>query len=390
MRKEAGETYAVRQHALLSASGAKRWLSCPPSARLELNYEDKSSEYAEEGTLAHAVAEAMLGAELKELGYLSEYDEPEDIPEEAPDDMIDIIKDYCDEVITHIASMTDPCVMLEQRFSYGEYVPEGFGTGDVVAVSDGTVQVIDLKYGKGEPVSANENPQLMLYGLGAYLKFNDLYDIKTVKMTIMQPRLDSISTYELASDELLNWAENTVKPIAEMAYRGEGEFKAGDHCRFCKARYECRVRAEENLKMAQYEFAPPPTLEPDEIAEILSKAEELEKWSKEIREYALEQARDNNVIYKGWKLVEGRSVRKFTDEKNAKNALKAHGLKPSEYQVTKLKGITELTKLLGAKGFDEILGSYVIKPPGSPVLVKDTDKRPPLMRSAEDDFKQED
>ena len=297
-------------------------------------------------------------------------------------EMQDYIEDYANRVWETVnevkAACPDALVLFEQQLDFSDYVPDGFGTGDVVIVADDLVNVIDLKYGKGVGVSAVDNPQLRLYGLGAYLEHSMLYDIRRVKMTIIQPRLENISTEELPAEELLFWADTEVRPKAALAYAGEGDFQVGDHCRFCRARKICRARAAQNLELAKFEFADPPLLSDEEIGEVLQKADELAHWVKDITEWALAEALKGKK-FDGWKLVEGASRRKYSDQAKAEVALTTAGYaleairKPVE-----LIGLTDMTKLLGKKRFEELLAGLVIKPEGKPTLVPVLDKRPEL------------
>lgn len=279
---------------------------------------------------------------------------------------------------------SDPIVLVEQRLDFSEYVPNGFGTGDCVIVADDTLFIVDFKYGQGVEVKAEHNPQMMLYTLGALRLFDSLYDFKKISMSIFQPRLNNISKFEIDKAALLDWAENTLKPIAELAAKGEGEFKAGEHCRFCKVKATCRKRAEYNLELAKYEFAVPDTLEPIEIAAILSKADELSAWAADIKKYALEQALRGET-FDGFKVVEGRSMRKYKDETAVAKTVSNAGFDPFEKSVL---GITAMTKLLGKAKFEELLGGFITKPKGKPTLVPNTDKRAAI-NTAADDFKEE-
>ena len=371
-------------HALLGPSGAKRWMSCPPSARLEESFQEESTDYAAEGTLAHKLAEQILrynNGEISKKALTGRLNKLKADPL-YNQEMQDYIEDYANrvwEVINETkASCPDALILFEQQLDFSEYVPEGYGTGDVVIVADDMVNVIDLKYGKGVGVSAENNPQLRLYGLGAYLEHSMLYDIRRVRMTIIQPRLENISTEEMAAEELLDWAETEVKPKAALAYAGEGDFQVGEHCRFCRARKTCRAKANYNLELVKYEFADPPLLSEEEIGEVLRKADELAHWVKDITEYALAEALKGQK-FDGWKLVEGTSRRKYADQDKAETALTAAGYalevirKPAE-----LIGLTDMTKLLGKKKFEELLAGLVIKPEGKPTLVPESDKRPEI------------
>ena len=276
--------------------------------------------------------------------------------------------------------------MIEQRLDFSRWVENGFGTGDCVIVADEVLQIIDYKHGLGVLVSAGDekhggNSQMMCYALGALEAFGDIYDINQIKMTIFQPRRDNVSTYTISKDDLLKWADEVLAPTAQLAYIGEGEFKAGDHCQFCKVKATCRKRAEYNLELAKYDFEMPATLDDIEIAAILEKVDEMISWGNGIKEYALQQAQ-SGVHFDGWKIVAGRSNRKFTDEAAVASKVKDAGYNPYE---KKLLGITAMSTMLGKKKFEELLGELVYKPPGKPTLVPESDKRP-AMNTAQDDF----
>lgn len=389
-------------HAVLSASGAHRWLNCTPSAQLEAKVPDMTSSYAEEGTLAHRLAEARLNAELcgasdvviTETEYQQTLQEIQG-HELYSNNMPDYIASYVDHVLEAFADARtrtgDPVICLEQRLDFSRWVPRGFGTGDVIIIADGTMEVIDLKYGKGVAVSAENNPQMMLYALGALDQFGFIYDVNTVRMTICQPRLDSVSSWEITVDELVAWAENELKPKARLAWTGKGEPAAGDWCRFCKVRARCRARAEAaQAAVSAFGFRHPSLLNAEDVASILAKADEIQAWVSDLQTFALEQARDCNVRFPGWKLVEGRSNRRYTDETAVEEALvKARYRKRDIFQVPKLLGITAMEKFLGKKRFRELLDALVVKPPGAPTLVSEDDPRPAL-NSAADDFDLED
>lgn len=374
----------MAEHALLSASSSHRWLCCTPSAVLEENFENKSSVFAEEGTAAHALAEyklkKYLGEKVKKPK--SDFDEKE------LKYYTDIYFDYACELIGEAKRRSkDPIILVEQKLDFSNYVPEGFGIGDLVIVADGILDIMDLKYGKGVEVSAINNPQMKLYAIGALNLFDSLYDIESVRMTICQPRLDNISTFELTVEELIKWAEEVVKPKAELAIKGEGEFCAGDHCRFCRARFNCRARAEENMKMAQYDFKKGPFLTDDEITEILSNVDEFQKWTKDIQVYALEKTINENKKWDGFKLVEGRSSRKYSDEEAVSKTLVDAGYKENDIYSKNLLGITAMEKAIGKKKFKELLKDLVYKPQGKITLVAESDKRPEIKNTAEADFK---
>ena len=285
-------------------------------------------------------------------------------------------------------SCSDPVVMIEQRLDFSRWVSEGFGTGDLVIVADDTLYIVDLKYGKGIAVSAEWNPQMLLYSLGALELFDSLYDIEKVNMTIHQPRLENVSNFEITVHDLMEWAEQELMPKAEMAAKGEGEFAVGDWCRFCKAKNPCRARAEEYLRLAQMEFKPPELLSEEEIAEVLKVADELAKWSADVYAYAQDEAITHGRVWNGFKLVEGRSNRKYVNEEEVADAAKAAGYE--DIYKKSLIGITEMEKLMGKKDFQKILGSLVYKPQGKITLVPESDKRPPIQtETAEADFKED-
>lgn len=377
-----------RKHAILSASGAYRWLACPPSARLEEQFEETISAYAEEGTLAHGIAEQKLRFLLKQISA-QDYAQALQIFEKNEfysASMLDHIETYASIVLEKInearARSKDALVFLEQRLDFSDWVPEGFGTGDVVIISDGVLEIIDLKYGKGVPVSAEDNAQMRLYALGALATFDSLYDIKTVRMTIVQPRLDSVSTDGITAEMLYWWADTELIKRAQLAWEGKGEFQAGEHCRFCRARFNCRARAEANLELAKMEFKKPELLTDEEIGEVLKQADELKAWASDVFGYALEQARDHGKKYKGWKLVEGRSIRQYADEDAVAKKLTEAGYKENQIFQKKLFGITAMEKLLGKTKFGELLKGLVVKPAGKPTLVPESDKRPELNSTA--------
>ena len=373
----------MSKHAYLSASSSHRWLSCPPSARLCAETPDQASPYAKEGTDAHTLCEykvlTALGKKLPDpvpnLDYYSQ-------------EMENCATEYCSYVMEQLESIRqtcpDPQIMVEQRLDFSRWVPDGFGTGDCVIVADDILHIIDYKHGLGILVEADHNPQIMCYALGALELFDGIYDISTIRMTIFQPRRDNVSTYECTKEELLSWADNTLAPTATLAMSGQGEFAAGDHCQFCKVKATCRKRAEHNLELAKYDFAMPDTLDRMEIVAILAKADSLTAWANDIKEYALQQAL-SGVTYDGFKVVEGRANRKYSDEAAVAAAVTNAGYDPYE---PKLLTITAMTSMLGKKKFDEILGSLVIKPQGKPTLVPESDKRAPL-NTAKDDFKEE-
>ena len=374
------------EHALLSASSSHRWLHCTPSARLEETFDDETSIFAAEGTAAHKLSEHKLRLFLgqKSKRPVSGFDSME------LDYYTDAYVDYATELITEARkTCRDPIILLEQRLDYSCYVPEGFGTGDLVIIAEGSLDIVDLKYGRGIAISAEDNPQMKLYALGALSLFDNLYDIRTVRMTICQPRLESISTYKLAAGELTQWAEEELRSKAQLAINGEGEFFPGEHCRFCRARHTCRARAEEHLSLARYDFRQPSLLTEDEISQVLVLADRLSTWAADIYTYAADLSIREGKVWQGYKLVEGRSNRRYTSESAVIETVTAAGF--SEIYKQTLIGITDMEKLLGKNRFKELLSDLVEKPPGKPSLVPIADKRQPitLNNTAEADFKEE-
>ncbi|WP_053016393.1 DUF2800 domain-containing protein [Staphylococcus haemolyticus] len=380
-----------RAHAKLSASGAKQWLNCPPSIKASEGIGDKTSVFAEEGTFAHELSELYFKHQYEDLTdfefnkAFNNYQHNQYYSEE----LREYVEEYVDQVEEKyneaLARDSDVITMFETRLDLGRYVPESFGTGDVIIYSGGVLEIIDLKYGKGVEVSAIDNPQLRLYGLGAYELLSMLYDIHTVKMTIIQPRLDNFSTEELQINTLVDWGLEYVRPRAELAFNGEGEFKAGEHCRFCKIKHSCRERAR---YMQDVPNKPAHLLSDDEIAELLYKLPDIKKWADEVESYALEQMSEHDKSYDGWKLIEGRSQRKMTDEKAIKDLLIKEGYKPENVTETKLLSLTKLEKLVGKKSFNTLASDYIVKPQGKLTLAKASDRRPAIKQSAEDDFDQ--
>ena len=370
-------------HAVLSASASERWLRCPPSARLCETYEDKGSDYASEGTCAHTLCEARLkqalGIPTKDpVEDLSWYNE----------EMEECAQGYASYVVelleTAKQTCADPVVMIEQRVNFSRWVKDGFGTADAILISDGVLNICDFKYGAGIEVSADGNSQMRLYALGALEIFDCIYDIEEIQMTIYQPRKANISVSAITKDDLLKWAEEEVVPKAELAYAGLGEFSCGEHCRFCKAKAECRERANANLELARFDFESPALLTDEEIADILGKVDVLTAWASDVKEYALQQAVSGKE-WEGWKLVEGRSIRKYTSEALVASAVESAGFDPYERKVL---GITSMQKMLGKNRFEELLAPYLEKPQGKPTLVPISDKRP-AMNTAKNDFMEE-
>lgn len=381
----------MAKHALLGASSAARWLNCTPSARLTEKIEDTTSEYAAEGTLAHSLGEIMLSKELK-LITTEKYNAELKLIKDNPlyyEGMIDEVQDYVDYVMEQyqaaLAKTKDAKIFLEEKLDYSTYVPSGFGTGDCIIIADGEMEIIDLKFGKGVEVSPVDNPQLKLYALGAYEKYCFIYGIDTIKMTIAQVRLNNISSSDISAEMLEEWAENVVKPKAKLAYAGKGEQVPGEWCMFCKVKATCKARAEANTEFYTQHKKDTNLLGIEEIADILAMADEMKKWADDIQAYALETALEGTK-YPGWKLVEGRSNRKITDEAELAGVLMNAGYEDSKiYKPKTLEGITALEKVVGKKKFAELAAGLIDKPPGKPTLVVESDKRKEL-DSVEDDF----
>lgn len=376
----------MKAHAKLSASGSKRWMNCTPSVRLEESFTVQSSLFAEEGTVAHELAELMISERLgmKTNAELKPgYDRIEQSGFYSPD-MLQSVASYVDFVIERVhAAGPGAVVMLEQLLDYSEWVEGGFGTGDVIIINDQAIEVIDLKFGKGLPVSAVLNPQLMLYGLGAIYTFGMLYEFETVRMTIHQPRLDQVSTFEMQVDELLRWGDAKVKPKAQLAAAGEGEFAPGTWCQFCKAKAVCRARAEQNLALAQYDFRAPDTLSDAEIGVVLKQGEQLGSWLSDLEKYVTGAILSGSVI-EGYKVVEGRSNRKYSDERAVISVLQEQGFSKEEVcKPMELLSITELEKRITKNKFQQCIGHLIVKPQGKPTLVESSDPRVPFVAGSE-------
>ncbi len=378
----------MTKHAFLSASASERWLHCPPSAMLCAQEDDQGSEYALQGSDAHALCEHLL---LKALGRETR-DPTEDLTYYNAE-MQEAAESYASFVMTQVAEAKtlcpDPLICVEQKVDFSKWVPEGFGTADVLIVADDTLYITDMKYGVGCLVSAagedgTGNSQLKCYALGALDTFGDLYDIRRIRLTIFQPRRENIDTFELSKADLLRWADEILAPVAKLAFEGQGEFKAGNHCQFCRVKATCRKRAESAMELAKYEFTEPVLLDENEIAEILPKVDSLVRWADDIKTYALNQALAG-VRYPGFKLVAGRSNRKYADEAAVAKVVSDAGYDPWD---KKLAGITEMTRRLGKKRFEELLKDFLIKPEGKPVLVHQEDDRQEI-NTVQNDFMEE-
>lgn len=371
------------KHAVLSASSSERWLNCPPSARLCENYPDRSSDYAAEGTDAHTLCEFRLKQALglpaknpiEDLGWYNE-------------EMEECAAAYSAYVMELVEaakqSGSTPTVLIEQRVDFSHWVESGFGTADCIVIANRVLYIVDYKHGQGVEVSAIDNSQMKLYALGALEIVDYIYDIDEIQMTIFQPRKSNVSIFRISRTSLLEWADTELTQKAQLAFVGKGEFCCGEWCRFCKAKAECRERANANLALAQLEFQLPALLDDEEIAEILSKLDALVSWATDVKEYALQQAISGKA-WTGWKLVEGRSNRRYTNENAVIAAVLQAGYDPYE---KKILGITAMQKALGKSRFEELLSPYIEKPQGKPTLVPESDKRP-AMNTAKNDFMEE-
>ena len=370
-------------HAILSASSSERWLHCPPSARLCEAYEDKGSDYAAEGTDAHTLCEYRL---KQALGIPA--DDPIEDLSWYNEEMEECAAEYAAYVVelleTAKLTCSDPVVMIEQRVDFSRWVPDGFGTADCIIIADGVLNIVDYKHGKGVEVSAEGNTQLSLYSLGALEIFDGIYDIDKVCVHIFQPRKSNVVCSMMEKTDLYKWADTELTQKAQLAYEGQGDFSCGEWCRFCKAKAECRERAAANLALARYEFQSPALLDDEEIADILGKIDALTAWASDVKEYALQQAVSGKE-WAGWKLVEGRSNRKYTSEAAVAAAVESAGFDPYERKVL---GVTAMQTLLGKTRFEELLAPYIEKPQGKPTLVPESDKRP-AMNTAKNDFMEE-
>ena len=371
-------------HALLSASGAKRWLSCTPSARLEATLPEpkrnnKGLDFSAEGTLAHSLSEIRLRHHFNQIGieeYQREYEIIKTHPiyknytEEEREDFEAHVDNYVLYVRSQIGEGDTP--LFEQRVDFSDWVNDGFGTADVVILSKHKIRVIDLKFGRGIPVSAIDNPQLRLYALGAYSKFKEEFpEIKEVEYVIHQPRLDSISSDGTSIHKLLDWANTYVKKQAKKAWAGSGEFVPGEHCQFCRAKAQCRARADFNNEIAKQEFREPPLLSQDEISSILSKAGEIKSWLGDIEDFALGQAVEKGVCPTGYKLGTTTTHRKIQDATFAATILREKGLDESTlWEAPKLKSVSALEKLAPKGQVVAWLGDLIQRPMGNPKLVK--------------------
>lgn len=376
-------------HALLSASGSKRWLSCPPSARLEETYPDKETAAAREGTLAHAIGEFYLKYYLKHnhtnVTLPKQFRNQEFYNKAMFDYVFEYIEICIEKINTALSIDKTAYIAIEEKIDYSEWAKEGFGTGDLVIITDKYVEIVDLKYGKGVAVSAIDNTQMQMYALGIISNFGFMYDFDTIRMTIFQPRNGGISSQEKSVKDLIKWGENIVKPTAELAYEGIGEFNAGKWCLFCRASLRCKKYSEYCLSVAKYDFIDPEFMSDEEMADALNRIEPLIHYAKQIKDYALSEALQGRT-WPGYKLVEGKSSRKYSDIDAVIGRLQKANIDSSDFmKEPELKSITELTKLLGKKTFSILLDDLITKISGKPTLV-DTDDPRPEYNSPKNDF----
>ena len=356
-------------HALLSPSAAHRWMNCPPSACLEREFPSSSSEVAAEGTAAHALCEHKLRKLLKLRSKRPHSDFEDDEMDRCSDDYVSFVQEQMGEI-------PSPMVLVEQRLDLTRYVPEAFGTADCIIVGGDRLHIVDFKYGMGVLVEAEHNPQMMLYALGALELLDGIYDIQKISVSIFQPRRENVCTWSLPKEELLRWARDDLVKKARLAYAGEGEYCAGEWCTFCRASVRCRARAEEKLRLAKEEFKYPPLITDEEIEDVLGEIPELIKWANAILAYATDAAVNHGKEWTGFKIVEGRSVRRYKDEDAVAREAESAGY--TDIFDRKLISLTQMEKLMGKKAFTDILGGLIEKPPGKPTLVPLSDKRPAI------------
>ena len=371
--------HSERDHALLSASSAHRWLACPPSAVVAEAYPEQDTDYTREGTVAHEIAEIYASDDVIDIEATTE-----DIAKEITKEMIECAEAYRD-YIQELKKSDDAIVLLEQRVDFSPWVPEGFGTCDCIMIQGDTLTIIDYKYGQGVAVSATDNPQMKLYALGALNDYGIALDVSKVEMHIFQPRLNNISTDSLTAQELTEWAEKTVKPTAEKAFKGKGTYSAGEHCRFCPHAGRCRSLAKictEYVEAHDLRVAVP-VLAPHEIAEALRMEPLIQLWLKRIKSQALTTMLDGGEV-PGWKVVEGKlGNRKWKDELEVAKALEAAGYSREEITETKILSPSQMDKAIGKKKAAELLEQLIDRAPGAPTLAPETDKRPAYDRLAE-------
>lgn len=379
----------VENHALLSASSAHRWLYCPMLPRLEAEYPNRETVYAQEGTSAHELSEIKLmykSGKINKRKYnalVKTFKESTDFYNEEMEEMTEL---YTDIVLEHFNSYENAEMELEKRVDFSDWVPNGFGTSDVVILADNVIEIIDLKYGKGMPVSAKQNPQMGLYALGAYAAYDMIYDFDKIRMTIVQPRLDSVSTVEIYVEELLYWADNVVLPMAAQADAGIGDWDLSEKVlKWSPVAAKLVPRAQENWELIdRYDYQEPIYLTDEAIADILDHASDIKKWVESVESYALSQALQGKDV-PGYKVVEGRSNRVITDKDKAIDILQDNGFDDEIFKPKELLAMGALEKLIGKTTFADLLAEVIDKPQGKPVLVPESDKRP-VFNDTSNDF----
>lgn len=386
------QNHGERAHSLLSASGSSKWMNCTPSARKEEHIPNVSSPYAQEGTLAHELAEIELKKHFKHLSVedykkrLAIIEEDEHYSDDMPE-FVDSYVAYCIEQVNHYKSICASVeISIEEKIDLTKYIPEGFGANDFVIIADNFIEVIDLKYGRGVSVSAVDNSQLKLYGLGSVYKHRLSYNMKEIKLTVVQPRTFSVSSFVIDVDELERWADTEVVSKAKIAYAGEGELKTGDWCKFCRFKPKCRAVYNDNQKLMKKDFGDPDELTEAEIREVFDKADQITSWVNSVNAYVLDKLLKKQP-FEGYKLVNGRSIRKFKEPVHVAKALTDNGFKEEDFMSQpKLLGITAIEKLVGKKDFETKFSELVAKTEPKPTIAPISDKRDSFFSSAENDF----
>ena len=365
--------HSSRAHALLSASSAARWLVCPPSAVAAAAYPKQDTEFTREGTLAHEIAEWVASGQSKTQNL------PKGQDDGVTPEMLDCAEGYRD-YIAELKTTDDAVVLLEQRVDFSPWVPDGFGTCDCIILQGETMDVIDYKFGKGVAVSAERNPQMMLYALGALNDYGFAYDVQNIRMHIYQPRINNISTYETTVSDLIAWGEEIVKPTAAKAAEGDGEHSPGEHCRFCPHAGQCRALSDLCTKYVGKMRIE--CLAPWEVADVLQMEPTISLWLKRVKEQALTTMLEGGEI-PGYKVVAGRGSRSWADELEVAAELEKHGISREEYTETKILSVAQMESTLGKKRFAELIGGHVLRQEGSPTVAPATDKRPVYDRAEE-------
>jgi hypothetical protein len=359
-----------RDHALLSASSSHRWLECPPSAIAAEAYPAQDTEFTREGTLAHEVAEWIASGRSKNENLAKGQDDG------ITAEMIDCARGYADYIQEQIRG-DQKLILLEQKVDFSEWVPDGFGTADCIIIQGEVMDVIDYKYGKGVAVSAEDNPQMKLYGLGALYDYGFLADVQKVRLHIFQPRINNVSVYELSTDDLLKWGDEVVKPVAAVAAKGEGDYKAGNHCKFCPHAGRCRELTKlctETVKMHDF-TAKVPVLAPFEVAEILELEPIINLWLKRVRDQALSSMLAGESV-PGYKVVAGRGSRAWACDIDVAKILEDKGYSREDFTETKLLSVAQMEKAIGKKKVAELLAGQILSHTGAPTIATEKDRRP--------------